>query len=426
MFKLLPSDKVIQKKESLFRMLPGNKNQQGTVQTKKSFYLLDDKNSPVVQKKQTFLLLPQKSAAVQTALDRQELWTFFDRELGGVGSVTSRASRTAFADAFNTAINQQDAKQKLREYVRNKKRFIERESRDDDGPSIRNPVSTALSLTSRDISNIVGPYTATDLGVTPSNQKYINYRDFKKLNKVDRMRLVAEIAASFGATEYELYLRHNVEKMRHNGVLNMIDFIADQAKTNRSILEDLAAGNPLLTMNGQIGIFFRYHKFAEDPVSQEMVFGGGFNKNNITPEFQGKGLASYFNVRHKALAAISMGKSKSSQLQQIQKFQASAMNTPFIATTIDYKYTRQLFNEYPPTQRQKAAILIIIGPRVNAFDFEERVRVMDRGFRIFNGRTNIKRAKDSDQAEFGLSDIFIPIDGRSPYGFRVAGIEWLT
>ena len=42
------------------------------------------------------------------------------------------------------------------------------------------------------------------------------------------------------------------------------------------------------------------------------------------------------------------------QVKAMQKFQANAMSTPFIATTNDLGYAQSLYTEYPPTEKQKA------------------------------------------------------------------------
>jgi hypothetical protein len=113
----------------------------------------------------------------------------------------------------------------------------------------------------------------------------------------------------------------------------------------------------------------------------------------------------------------------------MEEFQANAMTTPFIATTSDLAYAESLYEEYPPAEGQRAVVLVIEGPKSKTFDFEEiyqSIQGAGGGQAQWNWRTSAERARDADQAEFGLPDLFIPLRGVSPLGFRIVDVIELS
>lgn len=170
--------------------------------------------------------------------------------------------------------------------------------------------------------------------------------------------------------------------------------------------------------------FYRYHKFPLDPTAQQLVFGGGINKTEITEEWLQKNLKALIKTRYDLLRQLG-SQTTGTQVKAMQKFQANAMSTPFIATTTDREYAEGLFHEYPPTESQKACILVIEGPMSHAFDFEaefEAIGGQVGGRSEWKWRTSADRAKDAGQSEFGLPDLFIPLRGVSPLGFRIVEV----
>jgi hypothetical protein len=228
--------------------------------------------------------------------------------------------------------------------------------------------------------------TMPAVGSKEWNHYNLTMDDFKRLNLWDQMLRIAELASSFPVTPIELYWR---DKPRE--------------KTSR---------------------FYRYHKFPLDPTAQQLVFGGGINKTEITDEWLANNLKKLIKTRFDLLAELSSGVSRR-QVKAMQDFQANAMSTPFIATTTDESYARSLYREYPPTAKQKAVVLVIEGPMSHAFDFEaefEAIGGQAGGRAEWHWRTKADRAKDANQAEFGLPDLFIPLHGVSPLGFRIVDV----
>jgi hypothetical protein len=226
-------------------------------------------------------------------------------------------------------------------------------------------------------------------GVVP-NPEWTHYpltmQDFKRLGVYDQMLKLAELASSFPITPYELSLRANNPSERPTK-------------------------------------FYRYHKFPVGFDDPQYVLGGGLNKVEITEEWQSKALKKLIADRQKLLMSLQVSPQKT--VKAMEQFQANAMTTPFIATTVDREYAESLYREYPPTPGQRAVVLVIEGPKANAFDFEEMYQTIKGtggGRAEWNWRTSADRAKDADQAEFGLPDLFIPLRGVSPLGFRVVEV----
>ncbi len=173
------------------------------------------------------------------------------------------------------------------------------------------------------------------------------------------------------------------------------------------------------------GTFYRYHKFSMLPSGQQdLVFGGGINKTEITPEWQRDNLKVLLSERFNLLKSL---KSEVGPVQAaaMEIFQANAMTTPFIATTSNLEYAEKLFTQYPPTAHQHAVILVIEGPMSHAFDFEKEFAALGKsqgGQAKWNFRSREDRAKDADQLEFGLPDLYIPMKGVSPYGFHIVKV----
>lgn len=355
-----------------------------------------------------------------------ELRIFYDREIREIGSPTGRQNRVAFAQA-SQALTLPAAKQHIRDHIAAWKRNLERESREpaQPGPSLRSPAAGMAPVSSSDLSSTFGPHTPRPSPLNQKQKQHFTYGMYKTLNAVERLYQVADMASDFGVTLFELQKRANTMALERAGVLDYIDRLAAAVRNNTLDADDIS-GSARLSLNGLVGVYYRYHKFAGDPTSQQFVFGGFFNKSEITTSEQGKGIKNYFKSRHEAMETLSTGSPLEKTLA-MEAAQANAKSTPFIATTSNRAYAQQLFGEYPPSaeQGQRAAIVTIIGPSCNAFDFEREFAALDRGFRLFNLRTVSKRSKDREQFEFGLPDIFIPVRGRSPFGFVIAKIQML-
>jgi hypothetical protein len=230
-------------------------------------------------------------------------------------------------------------------------------------------------------------------GVVP-NPDWTHYpltmQDFKRLGVYDQMLKLAELASSFAITPYELSLRANNPSERPTK-------------------------------------FYRYHKFPIGFDDPQYVLGGGLNKVEITEEWQVKTLKKLIADRQKFLMSLQVSPVKT--VKAMEQFQANAMTTPFIATTSDREYAESLYREYPPVDGQRAVLLVIEGPKASSFDFEEiyqSIKGTGGGKAEWNWRTSAERAKDADQAEFGLPDLFIPLRGVSPLGFRVVEVVELS
>jgi hypothetical protein len=229
----------------------------------------------------------------------------------------------------------------------------------------------------------------------PTSKEWQHYSltmdDFKRMGLFDQMLKIAEIANEFPVTPFELELRSNPRDRPER--------------------------------------FYRYHKFPLDPTAQQLVFGGGLNKVEITPDWHrdpSKTLKALVKTRYDLMKQLRGNVNQEKRaVKAMQKFQANAMSTPFIATTTDRDYALSLYREYPPTEGQRAVVLVIEGPMLNALDFESefaRMAAAGGGKAEWNWRTSEDRAKDANQAEFGLPDLFIPMRGVSPLGFRIVDV----
>ena len=239
--------------------------------------------------------------------------------------------------------------------------------------------------------------------VPPKGDKALQHYSMRKFNALsppEKMIQIGYLAADFGFTPYE---------------------------------EELFSNDP----DEEIIELYRYHKFRADSGPDAVVFGGGMNKAEITDKVAGKtkvvdwqdtGILKLLKVRHDSLAQLRgpgvEGAVRATKAMEI--FQANAMTTPFIATTMDEGYARSLFDQYPPEPTQRAVILVIKGPRANTFDFEAEFRRLVRQGNGApegqNGRVDPKRAHDNEQAEYGLADVFIPAKGKSQFGFWIADV----
>lgn len=368
------------------------------------------------------------SRVVQRLTDVEELReldAFYLREIREIGSPTARRHREMYALAKQDA-TLPAAKNRIRDYITAWKQNLERESREPSpGPSLRSPTAGMTPISSSDLSSVLGPHRPRPTSLNQKQKLHFTYGRYKALPLEDRLYHVAEMASDFGVTLFELQKRANTMMLQQLGVLDHIDELARRVRANRLDPDDITRSRGL-SLDGLVGVYYRYHKFAGDPDSRQFVFGGFFNKSEITNSEQTKGIKNYFKNRHEALETLSTG-TPLDQALALEAAQANARSTPFIATTSNRGYARQLFGEYPPSeeQGQRAAIVTIIGPSCNTLDFEREFARLDAGFRLFNLRTVNKRSKDREQFEFGIPDIFIPVAGRSPFGFVIANIEWL-
>jgi hypothetical protein len=361
----------------------------------------------------------------------QELDAYYLREIRSIGNPTTRRHREMY-DLAKADPTLAAAKKRIRDYV------IDWNARLDQAAqmprpraSVDSPTAGFLPVSSNDLTGALGEHTPPPPRASVGKMGSFKYSDLKRLDAAGRLYAMAEMAAEFGTTIYELQKRANVDVLQRMGVLDYIEHLATQVRYG--ILDaDHIKDDPGLSLNGLVGVYYRYHKFAiDDPIGQRIVTGGFLNKSEIDnpdlPRSLQKGrVRDYFKKRHDYLETLSTGSPLEKTLD-MERAQAGAQNTPFIATTSEGAYARQLFGEYPPEKNQRATILTIIGPVCNTFDFEREFEVLDRGFRLFNMRTEVGRAKDKHQAEFGIPDIFIPVGmgKRSPLGFVVAEIQWL-
>ena len=234
-------------------------------------------------------------------------------------------------------------------------------------------------------SQIVGP------GAGPKTWQHFELAidNYKRMDLVTQMYVVAELACRFGSTPYELEKQQGPR--------------GDRIR------------------------LFRYHKFPMDPTAQQLVFGGGINKTEITAAWHQNNLKSLLKTRYDLLKNLhgTSSLAPAKRVQLMQKFQANAMSTPFLATTSDRAYAEQLVQEYPPTSDQRAVILVIEGPLANTFDFEAefaKLGATGGGKAEWDWRLSQDRAKDAGQKEFGIPDLFIPMGGVSPLGFQVVDV----
>lgn len=251
--------------------------------------------------------------------------------------------------------------------------------------------------------SLLPPFTLPPLklgGKPRPNPAWTHYEltmtDFKRLGLWDQMTQMAELASTFPITPIEQFWR--------------------QQPSERPTR------------------FYRYHKFAMDPFnpthpsSPDLLFGGGINKVEIDDPWREENLhqnlKALLKTRHDLLKKLS-SENRVAKVKAMQTFQASAMSTPFIATTTNLDYALQLRDEYPPTSRQKAVVVVIEGPANRALDFEAEFRKIAEyggGKAEWNFRTRENRAKDANQLEVGLPDLFIPMHGVSPLGFRIVEV----
>ncbi|WP_444997463.1 hypothetical protein [Aliikangiella sp. IMCC44359] len=300
-----------------------------------------------------------------------ELRLFFDREIMQIGSPTSDRNRKVFQDAAKLD-SLAAAKKYISEYIESVKAFIETESLD---PELQGVDKAQQSLARPDTH-----YTFSDL---------------KDLGLDDRMSKIMELSGQFAMTDFEQ------ERL-------------DRASDERALVP-----------------FYRYHKFPDDPSSRAMVTGGFFNKSMLSNDetgdnFHNATVRKILKERSQSFGVLSGPETsieeRTKKAKRMEKFQASARNTPFIATTTDWDYAASLFQEYPPGPGQVASILTILGPLENAFDFEREFERLAVGESLNNYRTSEHRAKDAQQAEFGIPDMFIPVTGVSRLGFRIANV----
>jgi hypothetical protein len=381
----------------------------------------------VLQQKKALANHGPMSRVIQRQLNGQELQeleAFYLREIREIGSPTSKKNRVKYAEAKN-AHTLPAAKKLIQDHIAAWKKALDNESREPpQGPSLRSVTAGMVPISNSDLSSALGVHSPPKASLSKKEKTHFSFEKLKKMNARDRLYQVAEMASEYGMTLYELQKRANTMMLQEMGVLDYIDYLAAQVRAGILDADDIK-NSPDLSLNGLIGVYYRYHKFADDPVSQQFVFGGGFNKCEIAMDkLKNKGVMPHFKDRHNALETLSTG-TPLEQAIVMESAQANAFQTPFIATTSDRAYTRQLFGEYPPKAHQHAVVLTIIGPTCNTFDFEREFERLDTGFRLYNKRTRVGRSKDADQAEYGIPDIFIPVGKRSPLGFVIAEIEWL-
>ncbi|MDC6169779.1 eCIS core domain-containing protein [Paucibacter sp. XJ19-41] len=363
--------------------------------------------------------------------DVAELEFFFLREIRSIGSPTNPRHQTVYRQA-KSAENLPAAKQLIREHIAAWHREVDEGSIEWREPGERE------AITLSDLGRL--GVTSTDLEHGPRDEgmRRLDYTSVRGKSRKEKLVAVTNVASSHKMTPYEETKRRNTDKLEEAGVLRRIDQLAQIVQVSPAFAERIA-NDPELSMGGQIGVFYRYHKFGNSDRSG-LVFGGFFNKSDIDSDvaqedrkgktLHNKAMSSYFKNRTDALTTLSdTDDSEEGRLRKartLEKAQASAEHTPFIATTSTRGYGEQLLVEYPPSRGQYAAMLTILGPTVNTLDFESEFKALNAGWAKDNYRSNPKRAKDKEQAEFGIPDVFIPLGSRSPLGFVVAHVERLS
>lgn len=379
------------------------------------------------------LQLKRAAGVIQrlTTQELKELEAYYLREIREIGDPGARKNRAVY-QAAQVDPTLDAAKLRIAQHIAAWKREVDRESRGvpDSGSTLLSPTSGMNPISHSDLTTVLGVHstpTLPSLGKTPKERMH-NPLTYKKLATYDldqKLYAIAELAAEHGVTLFELQKRANTAMLQQCKVLDYIDYLATIVNKQ----PDFAAviqSNDEVSLHGLVGVFYRYHKFTDDD-DTGLVFGGGFNKSEIStsePKIHGGKVAKHFKDRHEALETLSTGTPLEKTLA-LEAAQANAFSTPFIATTSDRRYTQQLFGEYPPAKGQAAVVLTILGPTINTLDFEKEFEALDRGFSLFNMRTVAKRSKDNAQAEYGIPDIFLPIGKRSAFGFVVAHVEWL-
>jgi hypothetical protein len=376
----------------------------------------------VVQRQQTSRVIQRVGGA-----DLVELEFFYNREIREIGSPTSARNRAVYALARQDA-TLDAAKARIRTHIAAWKRNLNNQAQEPaPGPSLRSPNAGMVPISSSDLSSALGAHTPRPSRLTVEGHRRLTYADMRALNAEERLYMMAELASEFGTTLYELQKRANTAVLQRMGILDYIDGLARQVRAGE-LDPDRIQSEPGISINGLVGVYYRYHKVADDdPVSKRFVTGGIYNKSEIArDELHQEEVRPYFKNRHSVLETLSSG-TPLEKTKDMERAQASALHTPFIATTSDGAYARRLRGEYPPEPHQRGVLLTIIGPACNTFDFEREFEARDRGFSLFNMRTVAKRAKDRDQFEFGIPDLFIPVGAgmRSPLGFVVAKVEML-
>ncbi|NEO77614.1 MAG: DUF4157 domain-containing protein [Moorea sp. SIO4G3] len=330
------------------------------------------KNSSISVQPQAIVSL-YTTPIIQRLTDPQELKeleAFYLREIRAIGSPTSQQNQAVYNQAKQEE-NLENAKKIIRSHIKSWHQFIEDEAFDE---------SNAVDIVSSvDISSL-----------TTKNLQHFTYAKFKTLSIQDRL-----------------------------SVLKSLQKIAGVSDTEYAFFKERASQ---MSEDEQMGVFYRYHKFADDPASKQIVEGGGLNKSLISEKFQKKAMIKQIKTRKEGLESLSYTPQK--RVEQMERFQANAFSTPFIATTKDLAYAYQLVQEYPPSSGQIATILEIVGPLANTFDFESEFQSLNQGLEENKYRTNPDRAKDAEQAEYGIPDLYLRMGETSPMGFRVTGMRF--
>jgi len=340
--------------------------------------LQDNRESRFIQNK--LLQREVNEAIIQRFMNDDEiveLHLFFDREIMQIGSPISVNNRAIFKKA-----SEQDtliaAKAIISDYVQAVKDFIDIETAD---PIEVEKIHDSIPLDEQEIPD-----------------QHYTFENLKMLGLDDRMSKIMELSDLFEITDYEQ------ERL-------------DSAEQPENLVP-----------------YYRYHKFPRDSTSTKMVTGGFFNKSMLSSDetgdnFHNGTVRKILKERSQSFDVLSGSEDtlvdKRKKVKRMEKFQASARNTPFIATTADWNYAASLFQAYPPEPGQIASILTILGPPGNVFDFESEFERLQVGSPANNFRTTPHRAKDAGQAEYGIPDLFIPMTGVSRLGFRIVDARML-
>lgn len=372
---------------------------------------------------------------ILSTVDEKELEAFYLREIRTIGSPYSKSNWAIYQQAL-AEDDLDDAKQIIRTHIAQWFKEL-----DEGATEWREPGETA-AITSTDLARL-GVKRGNANG---GNQKALGHREYTKvkgLSRKGKLTSVAEVSDLYPITPYEEGKRRNTDVLEERGVLRRIDQLAQIVRARPEFAERIAE-DPELSMGGQIGVFYRYHKFGKSDRS-ELVFGGFFNKSDIDSDVPGdrlpkntlhsKAIAPYFKKRRDTLSVLSepdphdpveRAEARARKVKVLEQAQANARDTPFIATTSTKGYGQQLLTEYPPDEGQYAVMLTILGPVSNTLDFESEFRSLNVGWAEDNYRVTADRVKDKQQAEFGIPEVFIPLGERSPLGFVIAHVERLS
>jgi hypothetical protein len=317
-------------------------------------------------------------------LNEVEVRRYYDLRIAEIGNPTNPKHRTALNKILTAhGMTTEGAKEAIRDYIIRWKSAIDADAGPEQPPSpgIRQPLPLPTNKPPVELSDLIEQHVK----IGDKELQHFNFKEYNKLRLWGRLEILKRICAEVGTTAYEMI-------------------------------------TPLIPGDEE-GLLFRFHKFPIDTASYQMVFGGGVNKSEFDPELTGSSVKKRLGERAKFMRNLTeLTGVKKAKL--MESFQAGALNTPFIATTADFRYTLELATHptYRAKEGQRGVILVIRGPKTRVFDFESEFEALKAGSKEHNYRTRENRAKDANQKEYGIGDLYIPMYGRSRSGFQIIGM----